>query len=438
MFPDKPYAPSVGSFQRPVTPPDADPDQSPLVYVGFNRIWLDYILGALKQLLLQATWKVATSDELDLAQSRAFELLYLFSTYISTAPVLGSAGADTEDIPMIRQDPDNPCLLQTSIDGVTWCTFADFSKCLPAVGQTGAGAPQPTPGGGTQNYCQELSANAKLLLPTVVNSGDTIHVVSQTGAGNDGDIITWYCPDGSYFFAGACIPGTFDTDSDDPMPSENHMSLIALIDGTYYSLEHGYITVPGGVTNAPVTIQVNDDNLVNNSGSYQVCVNVTNNAAASWSHTFDFALSTGGWVKAVDRVNPLWVAGTGWTAADDTDGGGANNYRRVWIKRSFTATQITGYEVIYNYTYGGQQFTGDYSELIRMDLLAVNTDLKATFFPTKPTDGAHDEPFTFSPSNQDNISLLITCNDAPAGGYIPGGAVTVSKVIVTGLGTDPF
>jgi hypothetical protein len=46
------------------------------------------------------------------------------------APALSVAGTDGGDDYMIRQNPDNPCLLESSVDGMTWCTWADLSKCL--------------------------------------------------------------------------------------------------------------------------------------------------------------------------------------------------------------------------------------------------------------------------------------------------------------------
>src|SRR5579884_2087348 len=163
MFPDSPFAVPVSSYQHPVKPPGVDPDTTPLIYVGFNFSYLAYIIGSLKQLLLQTTWDVSDSSSLNLAQQRAFTLINLFANYVNTAPVLGSAGADTEDIPMIRQDPANPCLLQTSIDGVNWCTFADISKCVPSIAQPGSGSGATPPAGQSQQTCSSLNANSTLL-----------------------------------------------------------------------------------------------------------------------------------------------------------------------------------------------------------------------------------------------------------------------------------
>lgn len=78
MFPDAPYAPSRGSFTSPVLPPTVDPDASPNVSVTLACAWIPYVVGALQQLLLQATWKTDDPAVLLLAQQRAFNLIDLF------------------------------------------------------------------------------------------------------------------------------------------------------------------------------------------------------------------------------------------------------------------------------------------------------------------------------------------------------------------------
>lgn len=79
MWPDEPFAEGRGSFLRPVLPPPFDPDATPVQTVHINCSWLPYIRGALQQLLLQATWDTDDPAVLQLAQSRAFNLINLFS-----------------------------------------------------------------------------------------------------------------------------------------------------------------------------------------------------------------------------------------------------------------------------------------------------------------------------------------------------------------------
>jgi len=67
-----------GSFNQPVTAPDIDPGSGTLQAVCFNPAWTPVIIGALEQLLLQATWKGATPADVKLAQDRAVDLIGLF------------------------------------------------------------------------------------------------------------------------------------------------------------------------------------------------------------------------------------------------------------------------------------------------------------------------------------------------------------------------
>jgi hypothetical protein len=78
LWPDQPYAPARGSFERPVLPPLVDPDTAPTLTVAVNCEWLPFIRGALMQLLLQATWTVSDPAELTLTQARVFSLIDLF------------------------------------------------------------------------------------------------------------------------------------------------------------------------------------------------------------------------------------------------------------------------------------------------------------------------------------------------------------------------
>lgn len=78
MWPDEPYAPPRGSFNRPVPVPSQDPGDTPSLTVSVACSWLPYIRGALQQLLLQATWDTDDPAQLLLTQERAFALIDIF------------------------------------------------------------------------------------------------------------------------------------------------------------------------------------------------------------------------------------------------------------------------------------------------------------------------------------------------------------------------
>lgn len=86
MYPPSPYALSRGSFQTPVTPPTTQPGDSPLQQVCVNQDWLPFIVGALKQLELQATWVVPDDNSLLDVQGRVFDLM---ARFLKTAPGCG-------------------------------------------------------------------------------------------------------------------------------------------------------------------------------------------------------------------------------------------------------------------------------------------------------------------------------------------------------------
>lgn len=137
MWPDSGYAHPVSSYQNPVPPPSTNPEDGPFTTVAFNSAWLPYVVGSLKQLLLQTTWDTTDSSVLALAQERAFNLLNLFT---SAAGVLG-----------VRQSPDNPCILQEETSPGVWEDFADLSLCGAAAGyiKNSDGSWSPTPPGAT-------------------------------------------------------------------------------------------------------------------------------------------------------------------------------------------------------------------------------------------------------------------------------------------------
>jgi hypothetical protein len=231
-----------------------------------------------------------------------------------------------------------------------------FKSDVPAPHEVPENAPQPKPGGGNQEYCLQFAANNKLLVPTIVNSGDKVELTKASGAGNDGGHTTWYCHDGSIYFAGACV-GTGGPTSGDPMPSEWHMSLIVDIGGTFYSLEHGAFTVPGGVTNAQLVVQVNDSDISNNAGSYQACIKVTNNKPVTTCTTTDFALTPDGWTENTPGYGGVWGAGAGWGSVDvDTIVGGWQ--RTIYIKKAVSGN-VTKITLQYNLVIGSYGFSTD-------------------------------------------------------------------------------
>jgi hypothetical protein len=298
-----------GSFPTPQKPVGVGPLVGPLVQVQFNYKWCSLIVGSLSQLLLNTTWDVSSQAELTAIQEDVFDLMSAFCFEPISAFSTPSAGAGGGDDFMLRQNPLNPCELQTSVDGVTWCTWADLSKCLGAPPQPGPGSPQPLPGGGCQTYHAVLPASGKWLAPTFVNSGDTVHVTNVQGVWNGGTI-NWYCPDGTPFVGFLCI-GVGGVISGDPDPTVNHMALIAgLSGGLFFPVMGGSVTIPGGVVAQTIEFQANDSILTDNAGQIEFDVAICNNQAGSWSSTFDFLSNP--YTSIFTPVYGAWTVGVGY------------------------------------------------------------------------------------------------------------------------------
>ncbi len=310
MLPDSVFSSATPSFQFPVPVPGISPLDEPLVCVVFNKYWVPYIVGSLMQLLLQSTWANVTPSQLNTVQEQAFTLIDLFSRSIVSGTITRFSAGGFELL--IRQNVDNPCILESSPDGIHWCEFVDMSLCLGGVGQPNGTQPQPSKGGGQQCYKGSFNAGSKFLVPTTVNTGDSILLQIADGAGNDGNELSWRCSDGEVYFAGACT-GQTTTNSADPLPTTPHMAIIAQAGAAVFPISEGTpVIVPAGVSDASLYLYVNNGVIGVPSGSYTVVICVTNNQTSSWAHTIDFALSSGGFSLSAPYSNGLWVSGQGW------------------------------------------------------------------------------------------------------------------------------
>jgi hypothetical protein len=376
------------------------------------RFWADDIDHTAKQ--VAAVWQ-AIYDDLERCNN---------------APNTGFAGAEGGDEYMLRQDPANPCKLQTSVNGTDWCDWADLSLCITGA-QPGAGAPQPGAGGGSECYTGKLQANGKFLIPVTVNTGDTLTAQSLQGAGNDGGS-HWYCPDGNIFFAGACVGGA-EPNTPDPLNTANHMAIIVEIGGTFYDLSAGTVTVGGGVVNAQPVVQVNDDTLSDNSGEYTLSVCVTNNSAVQWCKTLDFRFNTFGFVQynvPPDNVMGHWSAGVGFVWDDDTNGTGVSR-RGVDITVTVPSFHATRAILNVNQTLGSTDNSGDATDYVSIGSTVV---ISKTF-----TDNLNGTPLSIDsgPVSATGTVIRIHLNADRSSGGTGGftGGVTALSITFYGDGT---
>lgn len=432
-----------GSFQQPVPLPAALPGEPPLVTVCFNRDWLPYILGAFLQLTLSSTWLAASQADLDKALQRANDLILIFQEALPGCQTQNPGFAGSGDEFMLRQNPDNPCQLQTSVDGINWCTWADLSLCTGQPQQPGKGATNP-PSGGCANFFGTVEFGSRWMLPNNVNTGDVIKVTNAVGTWASAlDLFIPRCPDGNIFFEVGCISGTGHTEPGDPAPAINHDSLIAF-DGTNYydcgAASDGMtvtITIPAGISNANLFFFANTPD-TSGFGAVNFDVQYCNNQVAAFTHTFDLTANPNGWTPlAFGGAAPsgVWTAGQGFNTSDVVQAGGAK-FRRIYIERDFAATEIDSIQVTFNYVAGTFDNPAvDYGLLVGINTISDTHEID--HFASALSNGSGQVMVGAVPvPGATKMQVYLACTDTVPGAY--AGSARVSKVVVTGKGADPF
>jgi len=281
-------------------------------------------------------------------------------------------------------------------------TIPGAGECATIHGTTGAAAPW--------------------YLPPVVSDGDTLELLFSSGAWNDGGEVAWRLSNGDQFFNGQNVGNPF-TSGTDPLPSANHMAMLALIDGSYYDLSAGVVTVPGGVSNAQVLILPNDDVLTNNAGEITFDIKVCNNQPVTWQHTFNFQLNTQGWSV---RDEGAWAPGSGFV--DGTVNYPPNIFRGADIQMlaipAFTMTRL--------------QVNGQFTAGSAFPVWGVSDSAPGAYFysPT-PADGPFliDTGIINAPGVTD---LYVDIIAGHANGADPGGDVLITSIVISGQGVNPF
>lgn len=334
-----------------------------------------------------------------------------------------------DDMPFFREVCENgKCYLEFQCCPDEWIRIANSDQIVAPANSPGDGVPQPPPGQ-SQQICGTIYANQPGIIPFPLNSGDQISI-QATGSGNDGGEVAWRCPDGSTYFAGACVPLTGHVDLSDPLPTALHMALILKVGTNYYDLTNP-VTIPSGVSNAQGTIQANDSDLSNNSGSYQVCTTYQNNQAPTWTQEFDFALSsTTVWTPInVDAGAPLgvWNAGQGWHSVAASSGG--TPIQAVELQSSTAINHLSNVTV--NLIYQNSDHVSTFS--------AVGVLVNGTLELGKNTpyaDGSHTESVDLSIDSVTDIKVYVqSCPDSTC--TIPGSGL-IAKITLSGTGTNPF
>lgn len=403
------------------------------VHVPNDRAYIGAFYGAIYALTYSQNWArdtAHTAADVSRVWTAIFDELLAGECEI---PQHVLHGTEVEEFMPLRVDCDCNVFI-TCCDGTeAQILTADQVRALLA-GQPGTATPPPA-GGGCRNYNGKIGAAAPWFLPPVVSDGDTIEIIEASGAWNDGGEIPWRLYTGDRSFNGANI-GQRTTVGSDPLPAAPHMALIAQIDGTFYDLSAGAVTVPGGVSNAQVTLQANDDPLSNNAGDISFILKVCNNQPLLWHHVFDFTVNSFADLFTFPQHGYLlapmghYEPGTGYVG----------DYVTATDGKGFHGILMSLAEVI-DYTEARVDFTiaaGTYASVSTQYSFEYNyypgpTSHNQVTLPTMPTSPQIDG--TPISSTNLEIQFLTGLRDD---GADPGGNVVLQKLTISGSGTDPF
>lgn len=376
---------------------------------------MPYVAGALSQLWLQATWKTDDLALLQLTQDRVTDLIAQFNCATAKnleqlCGLLGTEG-DNDMCGCLRW---NDGVLQTLSCGV-WTDVPGFQNQPTPPLQPANGAEQPEGGGGIACYHMTLVANQQWILPTPVSSGDQIEFSNPNGASNEAGQILWYGPQGLRFFAGKYDPGTAFTSGTDPAPSVPHQGVLALIDGSYYDLTDGLITLPGGISNAQCVILLNTDTPATLQGTVQGDVCVTNNQAITWTSTLNFL--TNPYSSAIVAFYGTYSPGIGYVGVNN----GASDLSVVILRIYVDAANITSMSMLY--TTPGQG--GPHG--------VVGFETDSGLYTAFITPGAETNATHTVISNRSGVNTMYAESNT---GTVSGDAI-ISSWTITGTGIKP-
>lgn len=319
------------------------------------------------------------------------------------------------------------CILQYRCDVCSdWITAANLSQ-VNKPANTGPDNPQPG-AGKCMTYHGRLDGNAAYLMPAIVNTGDVITFSNFNGSTSATNGL-FYCANGQELFL-TCFGTPPAGGGSDIDASHPHYGLIVTIGSNHYLASAGPITVPGGVANAQVTLRINSVATDILGAGFSFDVEDCNNQTASFTHVFDFSINDGGWIIAPTRVGS-WSPGVGWITDWQFDGAGASA-RFVSITKAFGSRTITSFAMTYNFTNGTETILEDGTTLWNGTISGSPIASAGHANGTNLVVGGPMSPFTSV-----RLSADVTCGNL-SGNADPGGSATITKIVISGIGTDPF
>jgi hypothetical protein len=388
------------------------------------------MLGALQQPCNWSEWQ-RDSGKRGRQAAKVWRDVYNSIMFNECAPTPNQGSGDCNceecDCDMWRQDG---CKLILTCNGVDVFTY-DPTECIKKIASQ-PGQTTPPAAGDCQEWPVQLTGNGNWLLPVGVSEGDTIEISAYDGAWSDAPASNWYCPTGQPFVLGQCV-GLGGPSSGDPLPSVDHMRIVAKVGSTYIDAIGPY-TVPLGVTDAQVTYQANDSDISNNLGQVTFTVKYCKKASTpTWSHDFNFATGGAqGWQDVVSggTTSPHQVlGGAGWVSQEVYAPAFNTYYNICFMKRPLAGSAHIQTVTVY---YDDQVTTPD------SDGNALGFGGTTDNNTTWSKDGLPSHGWTANLDvDSSRFAYFIIVGGKSGSPGIPG-HVTVSRIVYTGTGTDPF
>jgi len=376
---DKPFVP----FEFPVPVPASDPDAGDMVSVCFSEEWLPYVLSCLKALSMEASWIGSDAEDIALACQRGDTLLgYFVSPSVGcgviTPTILCISGSFTDLDYGFSPNPGAGC-------DPTWISGTGWESCHDSGDDTEKLEVIRVFDNST--YLRSFTFDAHFNENTI---GISIRVIVRLGST-------------SVYDNTFTNSGVHDwTVSDDVNAQADNIIIIASQDATY---------TPKIYLKAFGLCYTGDFPLAQSPETFE--------------HTFDFTVDNGSWfpVPVSGFVDAVWTNGQGWVSQPSFFN---PNYSYLnLLERDFPARQITGVTVYYSSSISANTGT----RLFRCYLVSTQQ------FSGNLDSGSGSFVTSFVP-NVLADELLINCDI----GTTPSGSenTIISKVVVTGIGTDPF
>lgn len=384
--------------------------------------------GALHELTQGMSWAdddAHSAKQLIQVWHRALANVTLSTCTLPSAPL---HGAEIEDFMPLRVDCDCNVFVECCDGTEKQLLTSDQVKALIAGGAV-QGAPQPT-AGHCQSYHGSTDSAGRFLIPTPVNTGDTLQLSNVLGASSIDGFLNWFCTNGQAFFAGGCV-GVVHTSTSNVQPSAPTGSILVLLNSVYYPLTSAVFTVPAGVVNQQPVLVLNHPASTTIYGTVSFDVNVCNNAVASWTHTLDFTLSDHGFQSAHRSGSPTiplatYVPGTGWQSVFNPDVTSFFNELRIWHGGLPSSTYVSGSN-IYS---GGVAPTGN---LCGPGGDTFFTSVNINFTPLSSGTNVHAAG-TASPAWTDVTFRIDITETATHVSH----TFTLTSLTLSGSGADPF